>query len=210
MDKSDFYNFLIKENVLIDSNRISLIEALKEKVFGNDSSPEELEELAAMFVKKEYSRRQTLVGAGERWEKVFFIHRGIIRLFYTTEKGKDFNKGFFCEGEFVWPIAPSARKNNSLFNIAALENITLSICSFTSFHSWLIDHGYWKNFALPYAESFAEEKIQREYEFLTKSAAERFRSFCTENPMLSKRIPDYHLATYLGITNVSLSRIKKC
>ncbi len=195
--------------MLIYPERLSLIEALKEKVFGIASPPnKELEELVAMFVRREYPRGQMLVGAGEIWKEIFFIHQGIILLFYITEKGKDFNKGFFHEGEFLWPIAPSARKNNSLFNIAALENITISTCNFTSFYSWLIEHDYWKNFALSYAEAFAEEKVLREYEFLTKSAAERFQNFCTENPTLAKRIPDYHLATYLGITNVSLSRIK--
>ncbi len=195
--------------MLTTPNKLSLIDTLKEKVFGTVSPPDkELEELVAMFTKRKHSRGQTLVGAGKEWKEIFFIHQGIIRLFYITENGKDFNKGFFHEGELLWPIAPSARKNNSLFNISALENITISTCNFTSFYSWLIEHDYWENFALPYAEAFAEEKILREYEFLTKSATERFQKFCAENPTLAKRIPDYHLATYLGITNVSLSRIK--
>lgn len=193
-----------------DFDKISLITALKEKVFHNDSPcSKELEELSSFFIKREYPRKKTLVIAGNKWDKIFFVHQGIIRLFYTDKEGKDFNKGFFQEGQFAWPVAPSARKNDSLFSIAALEDVKISVCPFESFFSWLFDHGYWEKFALPYAELFAEEKFIREYEFLTKSATERFRNFCIDNPKLSERIPDYHLATYLGITNVSLSRIKK-
>lgn len=193
-----------------DFDKTSLMAALKEKVFQNDSScSKELEELSSFFIEREYPRKKILVPAGEKWDKVFFIHQGIIRLFYTDAEGKDFNKGFFHEGQLVWPVAPSARKNESLFSIAALENIKISVCRFESFFSWLFDRGYWEHFALPYAESFAEEKFLREYEFLTKSATERFRNFCISNSRIAERIPDYHLATYLGITNVSLSRIKK-
>lgn len=195
---------------MADFDKISLLTALKEKVFHNDSPcGKELDELSSFFIKREYPRKKTLILAGEKWDKIFYIHQGIIRLFYTDKEGKDFNKGFFHEGQLAWPVAPSARKNDSVFSIAALENIRVSVCPFESFFLWLLNHGYWEKFALPYAELFAEEKFFREYEFLTKSATERFRNFCIDNPNLSERIPDYHLATYLGITNVSLSRIKK-
>lgn len=190
--------------------KISLIEILKEKIFHHNANyNKELAELSTLFVEREYPRKKTLVIAGEKWDKVFFIHQGIIRLYYTDNEGREFNKGFFREGQLVWPVAPSARKTDSLFSIASLENIKISICSFESFHALLTHHGYWEKFALPYAELFAEEKFLREYEFLMNSATERFLNFRIENPELAKRIPDYHLATYLGITNVSLSRIKK-
>jgi CRP/FNR family transcriptional regulator, anaerobic regulatory protein len=187
----------------------SLVAFLRQKVFRNPSiCDKELTELSGLFFEKEFPKKTNLVSAGDKWSKIFFIHRGIIRLYYTDAEGREFNKGFFQEGDLLWPVAPSARNNEILFNIAALEDIKVSVCKFASFYSWLSNHSYWEKFALPYAESFAEEKFLREYEFLMLSAAEKFQNFCIKNPELSKRIPDYHLATYLGITNVSLSRIK--
>ena len=149
-----------------------------------------------------------LVRAGERWKTVFYIHQGILRLFYTDKEGREFNKGFFWEDQFVWPVAPSARNKDSLFTIAALEELVVSACPFPTFHSWLLHHGSWEKFALSYAEAFAEQKFLREYEFLVCSATERFRHFCREYPELVTRILDYHIASYIGVTNVSLSRIK--
>jgi CRP-like cAMP-binding protein len=196
---------------LLEYGKKTLGELLKEKFFYNITNIDEkdLIELSELFIKKEYMHNEMLVKAGEKWDKVFFIHKGIIRLFYMNLEGQEYNKGFFWENQLVWPVAPSARENDSLFNISALENVTVSVCNFLSFHSWLTRHGYWEKFALPYTELFLEDKFRREYEFLINSATERFRHFCTQYPDLAQRIPDYHLASYLGITNVTLSRIKK-
>jgi CRP-like cAMP-binding protein len=187
-----------------------LIDTLQENVFYHEpANRKEVRELAALFIIRNYPRGKILVSAGEIWDKVFFIHQGIIRFFYSDNEGREFNKGFFQEGELAWPVAPYARSDPSLFNIAAMEDVRISSCGFERFHLWLKHHGYWEKFALPYAESIAADKFLREYEFLVNSATERFEKFLINNPGLAKRIPDYHLASYLGITNVSLSRIKR-
>lgn len=164
--------------------------------------------LSASFVRRDFPAKHTLVRAGDLWDRIFYIHQGIVRLFYTDPDGKEFNKGFFMEGQFLWPVAPSARQKASLFSIAALDPLTVSVCGFSRFHDWLVRQGAWERFALPTAEAFAEEKFLREYEFLIHSPADRYLAFCKAHPALARRLPDYHLASYLGITNVSLSRIK--
>jgi CRP-like cAMP-binding protein len=169
---------------------------------------EDVIELANLFIGRRYARRATLIAAGEKWDKVYYIHEGVVRLFYSDDQGREFNKGFFCEEHVMWPVAPYAREEASLFSIATLKNVTVSACLFSVFYSWLSRHGYWERFALPYAETLAADKCLREYEFLLNSAAERYRNFCKEHPGLAGRIPDYHLASYLGITNVTLSRIR--
>lgn len=146
-----------------------LIETLKETVFHHDQSEiTQVAELADFFVTRDYPRKKILVSAGETWDKVFFIDQGIIRLFYSDKDGREFNKGFFREGQLAWPLAPYARRNPSLFSIAALEDVRISVCGFDRFQAWLKNHGYWEKFALPYAESFAAEKFLREYEIISR------------------------------------------
>jgi CRP/FNR family transcriptional regulator, anaerobic regulatory protein len=193
----------------MDSGNETLVEAFSRKILRNVvADSEKLTEVASLFIRRKYPRKALLLTTGEKWDKIFYIHQGLVRLFYAAAEGREFNKGFYCEGQLIWPVAPSVRRKDSLFSIAALENLTVSVCSFALFHSWLEQRGYWEKFALPYAEAFAERLFMREYEFLLNSAAERYRNFCIEYPGLVRRIPDYHLASYLGITNVSLSRIK--
>lgn len=184
-------------------------DALRRRVFHNRSvEDDKLAELSSFFVKKQCPRNYVFLHAGEKWNYVLYIHEGVIRLFYGDENGREFNKGFFWEDHLVWPVAPSARRDDSLFSIAALESCVVSVCPFKPFYDWLRLSGWWETFALPYAEAFAEQKFLREYEFLMSSARDRYRSFCKEFPGLAHRIPDYHIASYIGITNVSLSRIK--
>ncbi len=186
-----------------------MIDELKQSINSDDLiSNNAYMELAKLFIKRQFPRKHILVRAGDLWCNVYYIHQGVIRLYYTDRDGREFNKDFFCEGRLVWPVAPAARENDSLFSIAALEDIKLSVCPFDSFYTWLNSHNCWETFALPYAEAFAEDKFIREYEFLMHSATERYRRFSAQKPELTERIPDYHLASYLGMTNVSLSRIK--
>lgn len=194
----------------MESRKEIFMEAMREKVFDNaSSSTNELMEFLDLFIERQYPQNKMLVMEGTVWDKVFYIHQGLVRLYYTDNKGREFNKGFFWENQLVWPIAPSARKKESVFSISALEDMVVSVCPFNLFYTWLTHHGYWDRFALQYAEAFAEQKFEREYEFLLNSAAERFRNLCIRHPELVKRISDYHLASYIGISNVSLSRIKK-
>ncbi|MCG8686840.1 MAG: Crp/Fnr family transcriptional regulator [Desulfobacterales bacterium] len=193
----------------MEQRTASLLDALQRQIFPDAPAPAgKMQNLADCFIHRSAPRNNMLVRAGEKWRKVFYIHQGLIRLYYTDTRGREFNKGFFREGEFLWPIAPSAREKESLFTIAALEDLVVSVCPFPAFRKWLDQHGAWEKFALPYAESMAEQKFKREYEFLLNPAMERFRHFLEAYPELAGRIPDYHIASYLGITPVALSRIK--
>ena len=158
---------------------------------------------------REYPRKSYLLTAGERWNKLFFIQHGLIRLFYADLGGKEFNKSFFREQQCIWPVAPYDREQQALFNVAAVEKTLVIECPFQSLYDLLNQHGLWTQFALPFAEKLIEQKFQREHDFLLLSATERFEKFSVTYPDIVRRLPDYHLASYLGITNVSLSRIKR-
>lgn len=172
-------------------------------------SEKDAEKIESLFMKREYQAKKHLINIGEKWDKIWFVGKGIIRLFYIDEDGREFNKGFFSENDFLWPVAPSIRGKNSIFVIAAMEDIIVYSCEFSLFFKTLETLGIWEKFALYDAEKLVEEKFLREYEFLTLSAKERYENFLKKHYELSQRIPDYHIASYLGITNVSLSRLRK-
>ena len=183
-------------------------QALLAALSQNTPNGTELSPLISSFKFTTIKRKSLLLRPNQVWNKVYFIHQGMIRLFYSDEQGREFNKGFFTERQLLWPIAPYAREHASLFSIAALEDLELSWCSFNEFRYYLESRGVWEHFALPFVEAFAEDKFLREYEFLIHPASQRYANFLEQFPQLAKRIPDYHLASYLGITHVSLSRLK--
>lgn len=169
---------------------------------------EKAEAITGLFKPHNYAKDTVLLAAGEVWQEVFYIKQGLLRLFYTTREGKEYNKGFFAEGQLVWPMAPSARTESSLFSITCLESSRLYCCSFDMLQKSLITMSAWEEFALPYVENLANQKFLREYQFLVSRAEARYQQILTELGPLATRIPDYHIASYLGITNVTLSRIK--
>ncbi|MCB0194174.1 MAG: Crp/Fnr family transcriptional regulator [Anaerolineae bacterium] len=182
----------------------------RERVFHHIAiETEALQPLLDVVSFKHYSRKMFLLQAGQRWDKLFYIHRGLIRLFYTDLEGRESNKAFFWEGHCIWPVAPHDRDEDSLFSVAAVEDATILTCPFQTLYDVLHQHNQWEKFALPFAETLVEQKFLREHDFLLLSAAERFKKFSRAYPQIVARLPDYHLATYLGITNVSLSRIRR-
>ncbi len=155
-----------------------------------------------------FDKQTVLLQSGELWNKVFFIDQGLLRLFYSTEEGKEFNKGFFAENSLLWPVAPSARSCNSLFSIASIEPVRVLYMPFDEFQGLLKQNNYWLSFALPYAENLADQKFLREHQFLVNNAKSRYLHIMKELADISHRLPDYHIASYMGITHVALSRIK--
>lgn len=169
---------------------------------------EQASEIAKLFVQKHVARQQVVLSAGELWREATLIQAGILRLYYTTEDGKEFNKGFFAEGQLLWPMAPTARAESSLFSIAAIDTCALWVADFKRLRSTLEQFGRWESFALPYVETLADQKFLREYQFLVYDAQQRYELALQELGPLVQRLPDYHLASYLGITHIALSRIK--
>ena len=185
-----------------------LIDEFRERVFQHIKIDQE-DLLLSFVTKKKYPRKTCLLNVGDKWDRLFYIHQGIVRLFYTDIEGREFNKAFFWEGHCIWPVAPRDRNEGILFSIAALEDTIVLECSFQRVYDFLKQSENWERFALPFAETLIEQKFLREHDFLLLSATKRFEKFSKTHPNVVRRIPDYHLASFLGITNVSLSRIKR-
>lgn len=187
-----------------------MFEQLKSTIFKHiNLSDDDLEVLTTAVYVKVYKRRSDLLRAGERWNKLFFIEQGLVRMFYLDKGGKEFNKAFFAEGQTIWPVAPMDREQGVLFNISAIEETAVLQIPFPILYKTLQKASLWEKFALPFAEKLVEIKFRREHDFLLLSALERLNQITKEAPHIVSRLPDYHLASYLGITNVSLSRIKR-
>ncbi|MEM7117355.1 MAG: Crp/Fnr family transcriptional regulator [Chloroflexota bacterium] len=183
---------------------------LQQRVFGHiPLAQADFDRLFRSMRLKHYGRKAFLLRAIERWDRLFFIQTGLIRLFYANTEGKEFNKAFFGTGQCIWPVAPSDREQRVLFNVAALEKTAVLELPFAHLYETLQQVGLWEQFALPFAEGLVEQKFQREHDFLLLDATARFEKFARTYPHWVERIPDYHLASFLGMTNVSLSRIKK-
>ncbi|MBK6866973.1 MAG: Crp/Fnr family transcriptional regulator [Burkholderiales bacterium] len=164
---------------------------------------------AADFAPKRLDKGQPLLRHGDVWRHVLWIERGALRLYFTRSDGREFNKNFFLEGALLCPLTPAMWGEPSLFEIGALEPGVVWRADAASWRARLDAVGAWEPLRTDLLARLVSHKLQREHDLLTLDARRRYAAFCAREPGIAERIALGHLASYLGITDVSLSRIRR-
>jgi CRP-like cAMP-binding protein len=155
-----------------------------------------------------FSKNKILLLQGEKSLNLFFIIKGLIRGFYTDEKGNEVTKCFSCENEF-FSTEGLRNDNPSSFNIECLEDCK---CIQVPYRVLNIASNEDKNLLTlinRYTSKAMTEIEDKAKNLMIKSAEERYRLFREQYPKLYKRINQKYIASYIGIREGSLSRIKK-
>jgi CRP-like cAMP-binding protein len=145
---------------------------------------------------------------GETCQKIAFITKGAVRMYYII-KGEERSKDFQFEGQFTGSLASMLTQTPSKFAIAALEDTTLIEINGSDLLSLYDDYKVWERFGRIYLTNSFLYKEKREASLLFDSSTTRYENLVREQPQHIQRIPLKHLASYLGITPESLSRIRK-
>lgn len=167
-----------------------------------------INKFADVFSEITLKKNDVLIRIGEKNGFIFFVVSGILRDYYIDDDGNDVTRFFTCEGgicggETLISNEPSAVCTEALGNcillrclVSDFKKIIASDSESTKAYIWLL-------------KSSLAYKIRRENSFLIKNATERYIDFKRENPDLEKRVNQKYIASYLGITPVSLSRIRR-
>ncbi len=184
--------------------------ALKHAIYSlSDIPDQEWEYFSGQIGECGYRPNDLLVRAGEPMREFFFIISGLVRFYYSTEDGKEFNKAFALENHFVGSFGAEVGQEPCRFSIQALEQTEALVIPVQVIREGYDRHHCWERVGRKMAERVAISKELREGEFLLDSAETRYRRFLATYPGLAERINQYHIASYLGITDVALSRIRK-
>ncbi|PYE52577.1 Crp/Fnr family transcriptional regulator [Paenibacillus barcinonensis] len=156
---------------------------------------------------KEIPRGTALIRAGESVHHAYFCTKGCFRLYYTLPDGKDFNVAFTLEQDYATSYAAMVSGAESSYTIEALEDSTVIAIPYDALLHFMEASHHWEHFVRKAVERLYIRKEERERELLCLSALERYEAFLQKYPGLEKRIPQYHIAAYIGISPVSLSRL---
>ena len=157
---------------------------------------------------KIFNPDELLFKAGEPVTNFYFIISGLVRYFYLTEAGKEFNKAFAMENDMVGSLSALVLKTPCRYSVQALEKSEVIVLPVKVIKDCFDRHPAWERIGRLYAERVAVIKEIREGEFLLDSAKVRYKRLLAEHPTLVDRVQQYHIASYLGITDVTLSRIR--
>jgi len=165
--------------------------------------------LAPHFQARQVPRRQPVLRQGELWNRALLVDSGLIRMHFVDRDGHEFNKNFFAEGSLVCPIAPAMWLAPSLFGISTIEPTRLWAADATLLRTRLGAPGLWRDLQCELLARLLTGKLQREHDLLALDGRQRYDAFCRRQPGLAARVPLKHLASYLGLTDVSLSRLRR-
>ncbi|PXY02160.1 Crp/Fnr family transcriptional regulator [Marinifilum breve] len=165
------------------------------------------DQFKGFFEKIDIPAKTTLLREGEISKKIFMIIKGCARLWFNNN-GKDITFQFFFEGESVSSIESFQLNQPSKFSIETIEACEIIMVSKSNFQKILENNASVK-------KSMEDVIIRRllAYQnlFLSRikdSPQKRYEELTRINPEILKRVPQHYIASYLGITSVSLSRIR--
>ncbi len=175
----------------------------------NPLDDESWEKLAALFEPRELKKHQYFIKEGETATQIGFLENGIMRAFYRNEEGVEYNKHFFISPCLIGGYASLITGQPNQINQEALTECRLLVANYAKIQSLYQTCPDLERAARVLVEQFFVQKEQREIELVLLHAEKRYEIFKRDFPMLEQEIPQYHIASYLGITPIQLSRIRR-
>ena len=174
-------------------------------------SETELEDLNSQCNKVEFSKGDLIMKVGEVQKSLYFITKGIVRNYVENNKGEIKIYNFRSENMTVTGYAPYnyEDKLKALVNVECLEDCVLIKVPYDVIN-YVIDHmKYGERLGRFIAEAHVVQMLHYVLQRDTKSIIERLESIDLNFPNIHQRVPQYMIASYLGITPVHLSNLKK-
>ncbi|WP_051238668.1 Crp/Fnr family transcriptional regulator [Gaetbulibacter saemankumensis] len=172
-------------------------------------SNETLQELSDISNLKRVKAGNQLVKFNETPSKVYLLVSGVIRCYLNTEAGKEYNKSFYLPISFVGSLTALIEKRPSLFVFETVTECKIYEIRFSDFRELCERNIAVNTFYSKVLESVYKSYETRLVELISLDATGRYLALKKQIPELESLIPQYHIASYLGITPVQLSRIRK-
>jgi CRP-like cAMP-binding protein len=146
---------------------------------------------------------------GKIFKKIFYIKKGLLRIFFVTESGEE--KTFFFRWEGQIAAIPECIFDNQPTRQTwqALEDCELMEIDFDIVEKLSENNISLIKIRLGFAEKMFLEALKRVESFVLDKPEERYQKLIIQNPEIIKRVADKHIASFIGVTPVSLSRIRK-
>lgn len=154
------------------------------------------------FKKDEYILRHT-----KSCRNLYFINSGLVKMFYHAD-GKEFIMNFFREENMFTVLDSFPFQLPSEYNVLALESTSVQFLSFDAFEELCLKHHCMETFYRNILSHATYNMMRRIKEMLVQTHADHYEQYLKDNNDLVQRLSLGDLASYLGISQVSLSRIR--
>jgi len=171
-------------------------------------SEDEAQLIDELIPVKEFSKGTILLEEGRIAKDCYFTIKGCVRSYYLVD-GEERTTSFFVEEEAITSLTSYVQRKPANHYFSCVEDSVLAVLNYDK------EKELYKSF--PQLETLCRLSIEQEYgkqqeilaNYLTKNPEERYLLLMKTKPELLQRVPQYHLASYLGVQPESLSRIRK-
>ena len=153
------------------------------------------------------SKDESIIDINNRCNDLFFVEKGLLRGYYIDD-GKEITNWFAQEGEFATNLYAFISKKSSSETIEALEDCTLIQLPYSSLQSLYLKFPETERLGRIITETYYIKLEERLLSLQFKTAKERYQNFILSKPSLLQRTSLGQIASYLGITQETLSRIR--
>lgn len=170
---------------------------------------EELLLLLDNLLFREYKKEQFLLRKGQRCKNAFYVQEGLLRFYSIDARGKEHIIQFAPEGWFIGDRSSIFFNEASDYFIDALEDTSVALLDeafINLLHKVCLKLGYHHSSFLHNHVRHLEKRINL---LIGATAEERYLNFISQFPNLISRVPQWMIASYLGIAPESLCRVKK-
>ena len=164
--------------------------------------------LESNFVPKELKKGDYFCVVDKVATKIAFLQEGIVRSFYTNKEGQELNKNFFVAPAFIGAYSSLITQTPNNLAQQALTNCIIWEAEYANIKQLYDTCPDLERLGRLTAEHYFVEKEIREVNLLNLVAKEYYKIFQQQYPTLEQHIPQYHIASFLGITPTQMSRIR--
>ncbi len=180
-------------------NRIKLYIHLSEK---------DVATIESIFYTKTLAKGDLFLKEGKICRELGFINKGLVCYFIKSDDSEVVHN-FAMENEFICNFDSLINKTPSAKNIVALETTELVCISFKNLQDLFKNIGQGERFGRLLMEDVYTDAIKQIISFYTSSPQQRYAEIMQTRNELLQRVPQYYIASYIGIKPQSLSRIRK-
>lgn len=159
------------------------------------------------FYSEKLKSKTVLLSEGEISKKMFYVEKGCLRVWFNSN-GKEITFQFFFEGQMVSSFESFWTGQPSLYNIETIEDSIIHTIKRSDFQEVLDSNPSTKKDFENYIYKRLGNYVKLFLSRIADKPEQRYKELLKTNPEILQRIPQHYIASYLGISAVSLSRIR--
>lgn len=169
----------------------------------------ELNDILSFFKKETIRKGTILIREGQVSKKLCFLEKGIGRSYYLKKDGKEVTVWFFGNGKFMTSLDSFFQQKPSIYYIEMLEDATLYTITKKEIDILFDKYHKMEKFGRLLSIQMLTDMVNKVNAIQFQTAKERYEYMLTEFPDIVYRVPLRDIASYLGITQETLSRIRR-